>query len=34
MEFVIVCTKCWKKANYDALSVVTGKPCNECGELL
>ena len=31
MDFVIVCTKCWQKTKYDALSVTTG-PCDKCGE--
>jgi hypothetical protein len=34
MSFVIVCTKCWQKTKYDALSVVSGEPCDKCGELL
>ncbi len=33
-EFRIVCTKCWQLTKYDALDVVTGEPCNKCGELL
>ena len=34
MDFVIVCTHCWEKTKYDALSVVTGLPCDKCGETL
>ena len=34
MDFVIVCTHCWKKTKYDALDVVTGLPCDKCGETL
>jgi hypothetical protein len=34
MAFVIVCTKCWKNTKNKALSVVSGEPCDKCGELL
>jgi hypothetical protein len=30
----ILCTTCNRQTKYDALDVVTGKPCDKCGELL
>jgi hypothetical protein len=32
--FVIVCRHCWKNTKYDALDVVSGLPCDKCGEIL
>ena len=34
MDFRIVCRHCWKATKYDALDVVTGKPCDKCGATL
>lgn len=34
MDFRVMCTNCWKPTKYDALEVVTGLPCNECGKKL
>jgi hypothetical protein len=33
-HFRIFCTACNMQTKYDALDVVTGKPCDKCGELL
>ena len=33
-KFVIVCRHCWKGTKYDALDVVSGLPCDKCGEIL
>ena len=33
-DFRILCTACNMQTKYDALDVVTGKPCDKCGELL
>ena len=33
-HFSIFCTACNMQTKYDALDVVTGKPCDKCGELL
>lgn len=33
-HFRILCTACNMQTKYDALDVVTGKPCDKCGELL
>lgn len=32
--FRILCPACNMQTKYDALDVVTGEPCNKCGELL
>jgi hypothetical protein len=34
MTLVIVCTECWQDTKYEAFSLVSGKPCDKCGELL
>lgn len=34
MDFVIMCTNCWKNTKYDALSDVRGLPCDQCGKTL
>jgi hypothetical protein len=33
-DFRILCTACNMETKYDALDLVTGKPCDKCGELL
>ena len=33
-DFRILCTACNMQTKYDALDVVTDKPCDKCGELL
>lgn len=33
-DFRILCLSCNRQTKYDALDVVTGKPCDKCGELL
>jgi hypothetical protein len=34
MQFVIMCTHCWKKTKYDALNIVEGLLCDKCGGIL
>jgi hypothetical protein len=33
-DFRILCPACNMQTKYDALDVVTGEPCDKCGELL
>ena len=33
-DFRILCMSCNRQTKYDALDVVTGKPCDKCGETL
>ena len=33
-DFRILCSSCNRQTQYDALDVVTGKPCDKCGEIL
>lgn len=33
-DFRILCLACNMQTQYDALDIVTGKPCNKCGALL
>lgn len=33
-DFRILCLSCNRQTQYDALDIVTGKPCDKCGAIL